>query len=129
MSTPGPKSPNFAMLVLCLFGIAGALLIGCDQQKIQPTRGSIAAGAVNKLPPIEWRIVSKPELERAYIRGGAQLLSGHELEGFTAIDHETGTVLVYTLPPTSIDGAATLTLGHEIMHVALGDYHKPPQEK
>lgn len=37
---------------------------------------------------------------------------------------DDGTAVVYTLPPNRVDDAVTCTLGHEVMHVALGEYHR-----
>lgn len=80
------------------------------------------AGAVIYLPEIEWRVVSRAELERVYIASGQPLEPGQSLRGFAATQGER--ILVYTLAPEEVDDDATLTLGHEVMHVALGDYHR-----
>lgn len=80
------------------------------------------AGDTIHLPPIEWRIVSQRELRDAYMRAGMTLEDGQVLHGFAAT--QGGMHIVYTLPPRVVDDQATLTLGHEVMHVAIGSYHK-----
>ncbi len=52
-----------------------------------------------------------------------RLEQGQQLEGFTGITPD-GLHIVYTLPPSTVDDAATCTLGHEVLHVVLGEYHK-----
>lgn len=44
------------------------------------------------------------------------------LHGFAGYADD-GTAVVYTLPPQSVDDAVACTLGHEVMHVALGEHH------
>lgn len=80
------------------------------------------AGDVVYLPEIEWRVVDRGELQRVYTVAGMKLTEGQRLQGFAAT--RGSKIVVYTLPPQSVDDAVTLTLGHEIMHVALGEYHQ-----
>lgn len=54
-------------------------------------------GQVYQLPAIEWHVVDRDELRRVYVAAG--------------------------MPPPRVDDAATLTLGHELLRVALGRYH------
>lgn len=78
-------------------------------------------GDVYPLPPVEWRVVGRPELERVYRESGMPLGERDRLHGF--VGTHNGQWIVYTLPPSRVDDQATCTLGHEIMHIALGDYH------
>ena len=100
--------------------IAATLLVtGCGE-RIDPLP---AAGQVYQLPPIEWRVVDRAELERVYRDAGMPLAKGDQLHGFAG-RLQDGRAVIYTLPPTRVDDAATLTLGHEVAHVALGSYHR-----
>ncbi|MCR6661821.1 MAG: hypothetical protein NVV60_01405 [Luteimonas sp.] len=99
-------------LILCL------CLAGCAE-RIEPTP---QAGDVHQLPAIEWRIVDRAELERVYRDAGMPLTDKQSLRGFVAKRDDQ--VVVFTLPPRSVDDDVTTTLGHEVMHVALGDYHR-----
>lgn len=76
-----------------------------------------------QLPAIEWRVVDRAALLHAYQASGMQLQPGQQLEGFAGTT-AGGQHVVYTLPPRTVDDAATCTLGHEILHVARGAYHK-----
>lgn len=97
-----------------------ALLLTACAERIQPP---VQAGEVRQLPPIEWHVVDAIELRKAYVDAGMPITANDRLYGFTGKRGDT--VVVYTLPPQRVDDAATLTLGHEVLHVALGDYHKP----
>lgn len=80
-------------------------------------------GVVIRLPPIEWHVVSREELEKAYQAAGKEVPPASKLEGFAG-KLPDGRAVIYTLPPRWVDDAATTTLGHEVLHVALGDYHQ-----
>ncbi|SBV37859.1 exported hypothetical protein [uncultured Stenotrophomonas sp.] len=94
------------------------LLAACGEKVI----GAPQPGDRMQLPAIEWRVVDRPGLLRAYQASGMELASGQQLEGFAGIAPD-GTRVVYTLPPRTVDDSATCTLGHEVMHVVLGAYH------
>ncbi len=79
-------------------------------------------GQVYQLPAIEWHVVDLDELRRVYATAGMPLAAGDKLHGFAGVDG-AGRPVIYTLPPARVDDAATLTLGHELLHVALGRYH------
>jgi len=102
-----------------------ALLVGCSRgEKVVPEHNSVAAGSTITVPEFEWRIVDRYELERVYQNAGGTLAARGQLYGFTSVNPDTGAVQVWTLPPETVDGEMTTTLGHEVMHIALGDYHK-----
>lgn len=94
------------------------LLAGCGE-RIDPAP---VAGDVHQLPQIEWRIVGAPELRRVYADAGMPLAAGDKLHGF--VGEQSGRVVIYTLPPRRVDDQPTCTLGHELLHVAIGDYHR-----
>ena len=94
-------------------------LTGCGE-KID---NSPQPGEQVQIPAIEWRVVDRQGLLHAYQSNGMRLEQGQQLEGFAGITAD-GRHVVYTLTPRTVDDAATCTLGHEVMHVALGDFHK-----
>jgi len=104
-------------------------LTACGGERI-PTAPE--PGARLDLPPIEWRVRDRTGLEAAYessglaiqraVPGSAVHRRGDQLSGFAGRDGERW--VVYTLPPQRVDDAVACTLGHEVMHVALGDYHR-----
>lgn len=105
------KAPTI-LPVLLLLAACGEKVIGAPQP-----------GDRMQLPAIEWRVVDRQGLLHAYQSNGMRLEQGQQLEGFAGITAD-GRHVVYTLPPRTVDDAATCTLGHEIMHVALGKYHR-----
>ena len=76
-----------------------------------------------QIPAIEWRVVDRQGLMHAYQSNGMRLEQGQQIEGFAGITAD-GRHVVYTLPPRTVDDAATCTLGHEVLHVVLGKYHR-----
>lgn len=101
------------ILLIVLF-----LLTACGE-RVEPQP---RPGDVHSLPPIEWRVAGRAELERVYRESGMPLGEHDKLHGFAG--YRDGHAVVYTLPPVRVDDQATCTLGHEIMHIALGDYHR-----
>lgn len=93
------------------------LLAGCGE-RIAPAP---QPGDVHALPPIEWRIVSELELRRVYADAGMPLERGQKLHGF--VGTQSGRTVIYTTAPRTVDDQVATTLGHEVMHVALGRYH------
>lgn len=95
------------------------LFTACGGERIEPAP---RPGDVHQLPQIEWRIVGQRELERIYRDAGMSLQSGDRLHGF--IGQQAGRTVIYTTAPQYVDDGVTCTLGHEVMHAALGRYHK-----
>lgn len=94
------------------------LLTGCTE----PVQNPPEAGQTVALPPIEWRVRDREGLEAAYRNSGMDLTDRENLHGFAGRDGDVA--VVYTIPPRRVDDAVACTLGHEVMHVALGDYHR-----
>lgn len=104
-----------ALLTLCL------TLAGCTGgEKVQ---GAPAPGDVVQIAAVEWRVVDQATLVRLYTESGMDLRKEDKLEGFTARDLVSGRLVIYTTPPRVVDDQVTCTVGHEMLHVALGDYH------
>lgn len=113
------------------FGFVGAValavalvaLTGCSGGE-KPTV-TVAAGQNVQVPAFEWRVRDRLTLEQQWdaSSGLKRRFDTDRVEGFAAVDPATGRLLVYTLPPQRVDDEVTLTLGHEVMHLALGDYH------
>ena len=101
------------LLVVCVLSIAA-----CGER----IQASPQAGSSVAVPAFEWRVVDRPTLEAVYRASGKNIGDGGRLEGFAGTTHG-GVVVVYTLPPQTVDDSVTCTLGHEVMHVALGSYH------
>lgn len=104
---------RIAAILACL------LLSACDSGT--PISPEPQAGETHLLN-VEWRIVDRPALERAYRNAGRDLQPGQRLHGFAG-HLPDGRLVVYTLPPRRVDDSATCTLGHEILHLTHGDYH------
>ena len=85
------------------------LLLPACGERVNP---EVQPGETFYLPPVEWRVVNEAQMVKAY---GKVIPPGHKLEGFIG-HHTDGTVIVYTLPPKTVNDTATCTLGHEIMH-------------
>lgn len=99
--------------------LALLLLTGCGE-KVEPQP---KAGDVHQIPSFSWHIVDEEELLRVYTNSGMDVAEGHKLHGFVGTT-EDGDYVVFTLPPKVVDGQETCTLGHEVMHMALGGYHQ-----
>lgn len=99
--------------------ILATLLLTACSERIDPAP---AAGEFHALA-VEWRIVDRDALEATYRAAGMELGDRQSLRGFAGTLPD-GRAVVYTLPPQRVDDDATCTLGHEVMHVALGSYHK-----
>lgn len=75
------------------------------------------------IPSFEWRIRSSDELRAIYARSGMRLQDGQRLHGLVGTAPD-GRHVIYTTRPRHVDDQVACTLGHEVMHLALGDYHR-----
>lgn len=75
------------------------------------------------VPGFEWRVRDADTLAAQYQAAGKDPGPAQAVDGFIARDADTGAVAIYTEPPRHVDDAVACTLGHEVMHAALGDYH------
>ena len=96
--------------------LAAALLAGCGE-KVSAPADSYA------IPEFEWRIRSAEDLRAVYANSGEVLGKDQVIEGFVGTDAH-GRDVIYTKRPKTVDDAVACTLGHEVMHLALGDYHR-----
>lgn len=76
------------------------------------------------VPGFTWRVRDADTLAQQYRAAGKDPGVNVEAEGFIARDQDTGAVVIYTKPPRYVDDAVACTLGHEVMHAAIGDYHR-----
>ena len=100
--------------------LASVLLLTSCVEKITPSQPE---GTVHQIPAIEWRIVSEEELVRVYQLSDKTVPEGAKLHGFIGTK-PNGKYVLYTLAPKNVDDDVTTTLGHEVIHSVLGDYHK-----
>lgn len=103
------------MKIITAIGVA--LLLSACAEKIE------APADAYEIPPFEWRIRTNEQLRAIYANSGMPLRDGHKLHGFVGTD-AAGRHVIYTTRPRTVDDAVACTLGHEVMHLALGDYHR-----
>ena len=98
------------------------LLVGCESG--EPVKNAPKVGDQIELPPIVWKI--RTEKQMAEIREDSLGPTNHKVRvlGLAGVNQDTGRVEVITGVPRYVDDQVACTLGHEIMHVALGDFHK-----
>lgn len=75
------------------------------------------------MPTPATRPANRPALEQAYRDAGMPITDRDNLQGFAGYT-DSGRAVVYTLPPRTVTDPVACALGHEVMHIALGDYHK-----
>lgn len=94
------------------------LLAACGERVQNPPQ----AGTTISVPAFEWRIVDQSSLEQVYTNSGMNLSSDRKLYGFAG-KTDKGVFVIYTTAPTTVDDEVTTTLGHEVLHLVLGEYH------
>lgn len=94
-------------------------LMGCGEKIKDPPK----AGDVIVIPSIEWHVVDQKTLEAVYVNSDMIFVKGDKLSGFAGV-REDGTAVIFTVPPERVDDSITCTVGHEVMHVSLGKYHR-----
>lgn len=105
------------MKKLCILMLGFALTACGEKIKPQPEEGSEYA-----IPAFTWHVEDMQQLRHVYASSGEHIEAGDRLHGFVGTRGEG--VVVYTLPPKTVDDSVACTLGHEVMHLALGNYHK-----
>lgn len=95
---------------------AATLLLSACAEKIE------APAAAYDVPAFEWRIRTNEQLRAIYANSGMTLQDGQRLHGFVGTAPD-GQHVIYTTRPRTVDDQVACTLGHEVMHLALGDYH------
>ena len=109
-----------ALMICLLLGVCLGILTACGEKVLEAPE----AGDVVHVPAFEWRVRDQPALEASYMAStGVVLSSDQRLEGFAGQSTD-GTKVVYTKPPRYVDDSVACTLGHEVMHLALGRYHQ-----
>ena len=96
------------------------LLAACKGEKIQ---NAPKAGDVINIPAVQWVVADKSTMMDVYRNSGMDIAEGASLKGFVGT-RDDGTQVMYTLAPEYVDDDATLTVGHEVLHLAIGDYHR-----
>lgn len=94
------------------------LLAACGE----PVDPQPEAGTYYDIPAFTWHVEDMQQLRHVYASSGEHIEAGDRLYGFVGTRGEE--VVVYTLPPKTVDDSVACTLGHEVMHLALGNYHK-----
>ena len=109
------RTPTSHLRAAAIAALVFSLLAGC-KEKVDIDEGPHAV-------EFEWRIVDKATLRAVYANSGMPITSDDHLDGFAGYD-ATGTWVIYTTKPQRLDDRATCTLGHEVLHIVAGDYHR-----
>lgn len=104
-----------ALVLVCL------LLAACGEKVTNPP----AAGTVVHVPAFEWHVMEPRDYIRVYENSGmpSDDLPRGAILGFAG-RKEDGTLVVVTPPPRYVDDEVTTTLGHEVLHLVLGEFHR-----
>ncbi len=108
------------MIRLGYLAVLAIALTGC----VEKVQNAPQPGDRYELPPITWYVVDKETLASEYQRFGMEIPEGHEIRGFVGTRHSDGKQVIYSLPPKYVNDESTRDLGHELLHIAIGDYHK-----
>lgn len=126
------KGSVLGWMLFALMVVSVGLLSSCDKTQAsaqEPITAELAEGTIIEIKTFEWRIVSEKELKEIYIASGKELYPGQELKGFSGVDLLTRKAVVYTTSPKYVDDDATTTLGHEVIHLAVGPYHTKKEKR
>ena len=93
------------------------LLAGCGE-KVQ---GAPDVGTTTLVQQFEWRVINREQMVELHRLNGIYLKPNEVPLGMQG--YKDGKAIIYTLPPKTVDDDVTLTLGHEVMHIAMGKYH------
>lgn len=84
-------------------------------------QGAPTAGEAIHVDAFEWRIVDQQQMRELHAINDIALDAHQVPKGLAG--RKDGRAIIYTLPPGRVDDETALTLGHEVMHIALGKYH------
>lgn len=97
------------------------ILAGCKESG-DKVMGAPTPGTDLPVASFIWKVRTPEQLETIYITNGEVLSEMETVDGFVGKD-PLGNYVVYTASPKFVDDEVTCTLGHEVMHIALGDFH------
>lgn len=93
------------------------LLVGCGE-KVQ---GAPDVGTTTLVQQFEWRVINRAQMVELHRLNGIEVADGKMPVGMQG--YKDGKAIIYTLPPKTVDDDVATTLGHEVMHIAMGKYH------
>lgn len=105
------------------FFVGTALLSSCEApaNKVVGDRAAAVEGANLYVPAFRWSIRSASEVSRIRQQ---DVGDGHTAYGFVGTDKDTHEIVIYTTQPKRVNDEVACSLGHEIMHLPLGNYHR-----
>ena len=117
------RTRNRSLYLGILIALA-CTVTGCGE-KVQDAP---KAGTDIYVPAFTWRIRTGEQINAEYARAGA-VLPGEAYRVEAYIGRVNGEGAITTKPPVFVDDEVACSLGHEVMHSALGDYHRPKGAK
>lgn len=126
------KTTKYTMLTgwltITLLVVIGTALVSCNTQSppplepVVPEYNKVYTPSSIHIPTFDWYIVSEEDLQTIYKNSGYDLPSNNRVTGLTGM--VKGKQVIITTAPKGVDDEVTLTLGHEVMHLAFGKYHQ-----
>lgn len=110
---------NANRLACALLAALATLALSACAEKVQ---NAPAAGADVSVDAFTWRVRSPEQINAEYRAAGKDPGPGNAVAGY--IGTLNGATIITTQPPRHVDDSIACTLGHEVMHAALGDYHE-----
>lgn len=105
---------NTALIALAL----GFALAACGE----PVQNAPKAGDDIKVDGFTWRVRSADTIAAEYAGAGKVAGPGWAVDAYAGTLN--GKPIVTTQAPRVVDDAVACSLGHEVMHLAIGDYHR-----
>lgn len=93
------------------------LLAGCAE----PVQNAPKVGDDIRVEGFTWRVRSAEQIAAEYAGAGKDPGPGLAVDAY--IGRLNGETIITTKPPRTVDDGIACSLGHEVMHAALGDYH------
>lgn len=88
-------------------------LTGCAEKVQDPPE----VGANIDIPAFVWRVRDPATITQEH---GA--VAGHTVMAYVG-KTPNGTIVITTPPPRTVDDQVACSLGHEVLHLAIGAYH------